>query len=339
MTAALVLLGFVAMASSLGARLLARATWPTRSPAWGVWAWQALSISTAVALVLIGVVVALPETPVSTEVAGLLRACSEAFAEHYATPGGLPVAILVGGASLTVVARFAVLAVSDSRKAAVRRHEQRDVLTLVGRGHVDGFTVIDHATPLVYCLPGGNGTLVVTSAAQEALTARQLELVLAHERHHLRVHHHTALTLSAALSRTFGGVGVFGLAHERINALVEMQADDAVVPPTDRRDLARALLSLAPASPTTGVALASTTHGRAVQRVRRLTHTEGRPRRRVAVAAAVVGLATLLAPLGLALVPALEAAARDCCPSALSHLPDERDSGARFGEDVVEQRP
>lgn len=324
MTAALVLLGFVAVASSLGTRLLASADWPTRSPAWGVWGWQVLSISTAVALVLTGVVVALPETPLHGEVAALLRTCSDALAEHYATPGGLPVAVLVGGASLAVVARFAFLAVTDSRKAAVRRQAQRDVLTLVGRGHADGFTVIDHATPLVYCLPGGTGTLVVTSAAQDTLTTRQLELVLAHERQHLRAHHHIALTLSAALSRTFGGIGVFGLAHERIAALVEMQADDAVVPSTDRRDLARALLSLAPASPANGVALASTTHGRAVQRVRRLTQADGRPRRRVAVAAAVIGVTTLLAPLALALVPALEVAARDCCPSAISHLPDEQ---------------
>ena len=340
MTAALVLLAFAGAASVVGARLLGRATWPTRSPAWGIWAWQVLTVSTAAAVVLTGVVIAIPETPLHTEVAALLSACSEALAHHYATPGGLPVAVVALGVSVFVLVRFVTVAVRDFRGAASRRRAQSDVLTLVGREHPDGFTVVDHATPLVYCLPGRTGSLVVTSAAQDALTAHQLDLVLAHERQHLRAHHHTALTFSAALSKTFFGLGVFGLAHERIAALAEMQADDAVSPAGDRHDLARALLSLTPASPATGVALASSTHGRAVQRVRRLTERREQPGRRVALAAAGLGLATLLAPAALALLPALEVAVRDCCPSAFSHLPDEnrQESGGGGGlrEDVVE---
>ncbi|GAB3196667.1 M56 family metallopeptidase [Nocardioides hungaricus] len=318
---ALLVLGFALVASGAGVRLLSSARWPARRPALGIWAWQTLSASVAVALVLAGVVLALPESPLHDPVAALLRACSLALAEHYATPGGRPVALLAGGLSLALAGRLAVLARRDLRAAAVRRAAQRDVLTLVGRDHPEGFTVFDHATPLVYCLPGRSGTVVVTSAARDALTDHQLELVLAHERKHLRAHHHLALSFSAALSRTFWGVAPFGLAHDRIAALAEMQADDAVAPGADRRDLARALLSLAPASPATGLALASGTHARAAHRVRRLIEPAALPRRGGTALAAGVGLAVLVAPFALAVVPAVEVAVRDCCPAAVIDLP------------------
>lgn len=329
---AVLVLVFAALASTAGPRMLDAAGWPARRPAWGIWAWQALSVSTALGLVLAGIVVALPETALREPFAALMRACSEALAEHYATPGGRPVAFLAGGLSVALTVRFALTSVRELRAAAQRRAAQRDVLTLVGRPQPDGFTVVDHPIPLVYCLPGrssgrgardgnGAGTVVVTSGACAALSDHQLDLVLAHERQHLRARHHLALSLSAALSRTFGGLGVFGVAHDRIAALAEMQADDAVVPHADRRDLARALLQLAPASPATGVALASTAGARAVHRVRRLTEPAVLPRRAGAAAAATFGLAVLVAPVGLALAPAVESAVRDCCPATIAELP------------------
>lgn len=331
MIAALVL-AFAGATALAGCRLLAAADWPTRRPAWGIWAWQALSVSAAVAVVLTGIVLAVPETPLRDPAAALLRACSDALAEHYSTPGGPPLAFATAGLSLFVVTRFAVTAVRDLRRAAARRAAQRDVLTLVGDPQPEGFVVVDHASPLVYCVPGQvasvpgrrgrpAGTVVVTSAAREALSDRQLELVLAHERQHLRVHHHVALTVSAALSRTFGGRSVFGLAHDRIAALAEMQADDAVGSHADRRDLARALLCLSPAYPLAGVALASSTHARAVQRVHRLTEPAARTHLGGTVLAAALGSAVLVAPVGLALAPAVEAAVRDCCPATIAELP------------------
>lgn len=354
MIAAAALLLYAVLASTVGARVLATASWPLRAPAWGIWAWQALTMSAAAALVLAGVVVTLPETPLAPTVAAALRACSEALAEHYGTPGGLPVAVLVGAASAAVVVRFSLLALRDLRESAELRRAQRDTLTLVGTDRPEGFTLVDHATPLVYCLPGRSSTVVVTSGACDLLTPRQLDLVLTHERRHLLAHHHTALTLSGALSRTFGGWGVFGAAHQHICALAEMQADDAVGLEPDRLDLARALLSLVPAGPVMTSAsrepvAASAACGGAAQRVRRLTERADRSHRRVGVIASVAGLAALAAPLALALIPAVEAAARDCCPSAFSHTPqaptqspapvDVPGVDNRLGQDVIQQRP
>lgn len=348
MIAAGALLVYAVLASTTGAQLLAGASWPLRAPAWGIWAWQALSTSAAIALVLAGLVVALPETPLGPVMAAGLRACSDALAEHYATPGGLPVAALVALASAAVVARFATLVLRELGQSAGLRRTQRDTLALVGTHRPEGFVLVDHATPLVYCLPGRRSTVVVTSAARDLLTPHQLDLVLAHERRHLQAHHHTALTLSGALSRTFGGFGVFGIAHQHICALAEMQADDAVGREPDRLDLAHALLSLAPAGPGGGApaGTAAVATGRAAQRVHRLTQRPNRPRR-VGILAATAGLAAFVAPLALALVPALEAAARDCCPTAYTHLdglPDESPGPVvvdrdRLLEDVVQQRP
>lgn len=309
MIAAAALLAYAALAATTGARLLASAHWPLRAPAWGIWAWQALSISAATALVLAAAVVALPATALGPAVATALRACSLALAEHYAAPGGPPVAIVVGLAGAGVLARFGALVLGDLRRSAVRRRAQRDTLALVGTRCAGGFTLVEHAAPLVYCLPGRTDTVVVTSAARDLLTARQLDLVLAHERRHLRARHHTAMTLSHALSRTFGGYGVFGLAHQHLAVLAEMQADDAVGAARDRRALAHALLALAPSG------------GAAGRRVRRLAEPTEGPGRRLGPIALVAGLGVLTAPVALALVPAVEASVRDCCPAAYSRLP------------------
>ncbi|MET1005998.1 MAG: M56 family metallopeptidase, partial [Propionibacteriaceae bacterium] len=249
MSAVLILVAFAVTLILFAPRLMTRATWATRNPALGIWAWQTLSTSAATALVLAGVAAALPETVLGDRVAAALRACSAALANHYETPGGRPVAAVLLVASLGVLARFATVLTRDTRRARRHRRTQDDGLALVAVDHPGGFKVVDHGLPLVYCVPGRHQAVVVTSAAQRSLSRHQLDLVLAHERRHLVVRHHLALRVSGALSRTFLDVGVFGHAHREITLLAEMQADDAVERGTDRRDLARALLTLSPRTP------------------------------------------------------------------------------------------
>lgn len=327
----LLLLGF-ALLLSVGSRVLTRSEWATRSPAWGIWAWQTTSISAALALVLAGVVVAIPATPLRDEFAGLLRSCSHALAEHYETPGGVFVAALGLVASVGIAARFSLLATTELRIAARRRAGQRQTLQLVAVADPRGFQVLDHDLPLVYCLPGRSGTVVVTRGAVDALSSHQLDLVLAHERRHLRVRHHLALTFATALSRTFYGWGVFGVAREQIAALVEMQADDAIRQDSDRKELAGALLTLAPV--TAGAALGASGSHRgagceAEARLDRLTRASAPVRRTRLLFAAAAGGVLLAAPVALALSPAVEAATGNCCsvdvpalatPSALGQV-------------------
>ncbi len=295
------------------ARLLARSDWAARAPAWGIWVWQTTSVSAALALFLAGVAVAVPATPWRDELAALLQSCPHALAEHYETPGG-PVAAAVGLTfSVVIATRFGLLTVAELRDARRRRRDQRSALDLVGVADPRGFDLVDHDLALVYCVPGRADTVVVTRGAVDTLSSHQLGLVLAHERRHLRVRHHLALSLAAALSRTFGGVGVFGLAHEQIGALAEMQADDAVRHTADRQDLARALVALSPAPVAGALGAGGSPRGPSCEttaRLERLTRSTAPARRARFLLAATVGASLLAAPVALALSPAVEGG---CC--------------------------
>ena len=317
MIAALMLLGYAGTVAVIGSRILQQA-WSSRAPRAAVIGWQALSTSVVAAILLAAVSLALPFLPLRFSVASLLGARSMAIIEHYETPLGT----WPGVVGLVVVATLAAMLLgtttrSFSRKRRVRR-SQLDSLRLVGHRHPEGFTVIDHEVPVAYCLPGGSGTVVLSSAALELLNERERELVLGHERSHLRARHDLALAYSDALTRTFPWVPLFALAHSQVTTLVEMAADDAATGPEDRRRLASAIVTLG-----TGVrpeAALAASNTATLQRVRRLTtDSSARAPRGLGVVAGMAAVVLLSVPLGLALAPAIEAAATQCCTlSALS---------------------
>lgn len=306
MIAPLSLIGFALAGSLAGRGLLTRTTWLQRSPTWGVWAWQALSLAIAAAVLLMGVTLALPALPVRSEVAAVFGTTPSLIVEHYTTPAGYLLAIVSSILAAALLTRILVLLALELRHASQRRSSQIDALELVGVPHPDGYTVLQHDTPLVYCLPGRRRTVVVTSAALQLLAPRELELVLAHERTHLRARHDLALAVSAALARTFAGVPVFAAAHAQISTLVEMQADDSARARGDRRLLAGALVTLCSASsPPSALAAGDTA---AMERVRRLTGTSAGPLpRRQGALIALTTVLVLSAPFALALAPAIEA--------------------------------
>lgn len=325
----LLLLGFALLVFGF-ARMLARSDWSTRAPAWGIWVWQTTSVSAALALFLAGVVIAVPATPLRDEFAALLRSCSHALAEHYETPGGPFAAALGLAVSVAIVVRVGFMTVHELLIARLRRTAQRQALDLVAVTDPRGFDVVEHDLALVYCLPGRSGTVVVTRGAMNTLSPHQLDLVLAHERRHLRVRHDLALSFAAALSRTFYGIGVFGVAHEQIGTLAEMQADDAVRHISDRQDLARALVALSPipVGPAMGAnGSASRRSGEAAARLERLTRSTAPLRRPRFLLAATAGAIVLAAPVALALSPAVEG---NCCSTPVATSTSAQGQG--FGE-------
>jgi len=86
---------------------------------------------------------------------------------------------------------------------------------------------------------------VISSAALEALTPDQLAAVMAHERAHLRGHHHLVLAGARSLQRAFPRVPLFAAAPTELAALVEMVADDRAGRGGLGTDVATALLALA----------------------------------------------------------------------------------------------
>ncbi|HTW13955.1 MAG TPA: M56 family metallopeptidase [Nocardioides sp.] len=311
MIAPLVLAGYAVLAATLGARVLTAAPWVRRSPRAGVLAWQALTASVLLASLLSAVALALPFLPLRFPLADLLGSHPPAVVAHYETPLGVwpGIAALAAAAGATTV--LVATLVGSLRRVRRTRAEQRDLLRLVGRPHPEGFTVVDHDEPAVYCLPGRERTVVVTSGALALLTARERRLVLGHELRHLRGRHHLALAWSDALARSFGRVRLFAHAHREVVTLVEMTADDAAHGRTDRRTLATALVALGTGSrPEVALGAGDTA---AAERVRRLTGPAGGPRWGHTGLVALVGAVALSVPVSVALAPAIEAAARDCC--------------------------
>ncbi len=314
MTAALFLTAYVALASTAGATALRRARWAQAAPRWGVGAWQALTGSIVLAGLLAAPALALCMLPLRVPVADLVGLTPLEVARHYEPAGGdwIGVAALVGAA--LVVSVVAGRTVGNVRRATRVRREQLATLALVGHPHPDGYTVLDHASPVVYCLPGRGRTVVVSRGALDLLSPSELRLVLGHERTHLRARHDIALAFSDALARTFSWVPVFRLSHRQISMLVEMQADDTARAGQDRRSLAHALITLS-AGRRPDAALAAASND-AVARVRRLTSPDVAVPRLHKLGIACGVLAVLVLPLGLALAPALEASSVGCCEVA-----------------------
>lgn len=319
MSAALVLAAFAAATAALAPRHLLHAGWVQRPPSWGIWAWQAVLLTVAMATFLIGVTLALPILPVGPRLTGLVQTTHLDVTEHHETPAGNWLAGLALAGATVLAVRAVGLLWNNMRAAGQVRRGQLDTLALIGRQHPDGFTLVEHAIPLVYSLPGRRRTIVVTGAALDALSDEELRSVLAHERIHLRTRHDLALAATDALARTFSIVPLFRVAHEQVAALIEMQADDAVRDYSARNAMARALVALGTTVSPTPASTACGAPSGAVTRVHRLVGGSGpaRAHQRLAVGACTVAL--MSTPVALALVPVVEASAHDCCHAALPH--------------------
>lgn len=318
MISTLILVTFAAITSTLGHRVLTRARWVRSFPAAGIWAWQTVTVSVVLCLALGGLTLAIPLAP-EDQVAAIMQLSPIELAHHYPNPGGALLAAIAAGTVGALLLRVLLLTVVELRRAGLERGSQRMSLDMVGAPHPDGYLLLSHPVPLVYCLPGRRPQIVVTSGAASLLTPEQLALVLAHERVHLRVRHDLALAFATALARTFAWWPLLAAAPQEIGALAEMQADDVVRVPAERRQLAQALATMRMAgAPATRASAPAVAGAQVTTRVTRLAGTPVGHARARAGGAAVAGLALLATPVALALAPAFDAATTGCCVYAES---------------------
>ncbi|WP_415949130.1 M56 family metallopeptidase [Streptomyces sp. KLOTTS4A1] len=316
MRAAVLLLGYAAVLGVLGPVLLARAGWTARAPRLGIWAWQALSATVVVSVVLAGLALAVPTVPVSGNLAEMLHACVTALQYQYAVPGGAAAAAFGAALATAVVGRAGWCLAGALWRARRERGRHAAMLGMVGRDRPDlGVTVLDDDRPAAYCLPGHGHRIVLTSAALAALRPRELQAVIAHERAHIRQRHHLVLAHAEALEAAFPGLPLFRRAAEETRRLVELAADDAATARTDTLTLAGALVELAGAgTPTASLAASG---GQVAVRVRRLLAPQRPLRRAVAWGGVLASGALLALPFVLVAQPAVAAAGMTTCP-----LPD-----------------
>jgi Zn-dependent protease with chaperone function len=164
--------------------------------------------------------------------------------------------------------------------------------------------------PFAYTLGGRAGRVVVSRGLLGLLDEDERDAVLAHERAHLRLHHHRLLYFARVVSATLGaGVSAAGEAAASLERELEVIADQAAASEVgERRIVARALAkaALATATSTRGPSpvLAFGGERDLVYRLDRLTEDPEHEDRR-GVAAAAIGLldAGLLAILAGAVQP------------------------------------
>jgi Zn-dependent protease with chaperone function len=309
------LLVYAASAGTIGSRLLGRARWALRAPLLGIVICLAAAWSVVAALGLAGLTLAVHATALGDGLSHLIGACVLRLRDAYATPGGATVAglgLILAGA---VLARTALTAATHLR--AVRRQAVQHAQTarLVGRPDPDlGATLVDHAQPAAYCVAGPHPTVIVTTAALQALNPDQVDAVLAHERAHLASHHHRLLAIARIGRQVLPFLPLMRVADTQITRLVEMHADDAATAHRNTGPLATALVVLAAAGgPTPGLAAAATDAVQRIQRLLRPAEPLSRARRRLLGAAAA---ALALTPVLLALAPAIVALVLGRVPTA-----------------------
>lgn len=317
MTAPLLLVVFTVVAVVAGP-LLRKGTWADRSPRLGIFAWQALTASAVLSVVLAGVALAVPVMPTTGGLADFLRACAVVLQQQYSTPGGAALSTAGATVALLVLARVLYCLAAALLSARHDRKRQTGSLRLISRRDpATGILVVDHAAPAAYCLPGRRGEIVFTTGALNALDGEQRDAVLRHEQAHLRGRHHLVLAGADALVRAFPKIPLFVVARAETGRLVELIADDkAAAGSNNRLAVATALVRLAEAGHTPASALAASGTATLV-RVRRMAAPAAPLHRMRAALTLVAATAVLTLPIGITATPALATAQAQTCPVEL----------------------
>lgn len=234
------------------------------------------------------------------------------------TLGGPVRALLVVLAVLVATwlrARALVLARRQRDARSVNADRHHDALDGIARREQAAVTTLwlDHPVPLAYTVAGRPGFIVATDGLRTHLTPGEVVAVLAHERAHVRHHHHTIVAACDVLSRVLPVVPLFRLAPTVVRTQVELSADWAAVRATDRATVRAALRKVADfGSPAPAGALLLANEALAL-RIERLETAERCPRRRHRATVRCAGAAVLAlvtpAVVALSLVGAGSAAA------------------------------
>jgi Zn-dependent protease with chaperone function len=314
-TVAVVLLAYAACVGMLGPRVLGRAGWTARAPLLAIVTYLAAGWSVVAAVGLAGLTLAVHATALGGGLSQLIGACVHRLRATYGTPGGATVAGLGLTMAGAVAARTALTATTHLRAAGRQALRHAQTARLVGHPEPAlGAVLVEHSQPAAYCVAGRQPTVILTTAAVQALDPGQLDAVLAHERAHLAGRHHRLLALARIGRQVLPFLPLMRDAEQQVARLVELHADDAATRARDPRLLATALVVLATAAgPASALAAGATDSVQRIHRLLRPSEPLGRARRQLLRAAAA---ALAAAPVLVALTPAVIALALGRLPAA-----------------------
>nr|WP_255798042.1 M56 family metallopeptidase [Arthrobacter jinronghuae]MCQ1949806.1 M48 family metalloprotease [Arthrobacter jinronghuae]MCQ1953793.1 M48 family metalloprotease [Arthrobacter sp. zg-Y238]MCQ1957342.1 M48 family metalloprotease [Arthrobacter jinronghuae]UWX79956.1 M48 family metalloprotease [Arthrobacter jinronghuae] len=230
--------------------LLSRAKWPARSPFTAMVLWQAIAL--AGGLSMIGAMLTWGLEPLGDNLLAGLHGLWRILLEGApASTLGL-VHVFALSAAMLLSAHLVFTLLLTYYRILRGRHRHRDMLNLLSSPSADtpATLVIQHPTPVAYCLPGGARSVTVLSdGLLNMLSKDELSAVLTHERAHLAQHHHLLLWAFAAWRAALPWLPTSMLAQHAVNELIEMLADDEALREVDRMTLVRAVAIVGSGSP------------------------------------------------------------------------------------------
>ncbi|MBT2555785.1 M56 family metallopeptidase [Arthrobacter sp. ISL-5] len=229
--------------------LLSRAHWPARDPFTAMLLWQVIGL--AGGLSMIGAMLVYGLEPVGDNLIAGLRALAGMVLYNAPTTslGFWHLFALSAAALLTAHLVFTLLLTYYKIERQRRRH--RELLALLASPSADGTgtVVINHDSPVAYCLPGGARSVTVLSdGLMAALEPAELRAVLIHENAHLNQRHHLLLWAFAAWRQALPWLPTTRLAQEAVNSLIEMLADDVALRTESKATLIKAIAIVASGS-------------------------------------------------------------------------------------------
>jgi Zn-dependent protease with chaperone function len=288
--------------------LLARARWPRRDPLVALVCWQAIGL--AGGLSMIGALLIHGLAPWGHSLPEAVWSVLTVHPRNDPVRGDHWVALTLAG--VLAFELVGVLVLSWVRTTRTRRRH-RALLELVVQpsAALPDTRLLDHPAPVAFCIPGARPLLVLSSGMVAELDDDQLAAVVAHERAHLKEHHHLLLLPFVAWEAALPVLPAAARAHAAVRELVEMRADDVALTslsgPAPRRTLARAIVAAAGGAGGAGVpdgALAVTGSATGARVARLLEHPWPLPAAARWTALLSAGLLLLL-PTALLLLPAL----------------------------------
>ncbi|GAA4040439.1 M56 family metallopeptidase [Arthrobacter methylotrophus] len=226
--------------------LLSRAEWPARAPFMAMVLWQAIAL--AGGLSMIGAMLVYGLEPIGDNLIAGLRSLAGMVLHNEPTTalGFWHLFALSAAALLSAHLVFTLLLTYIKIERQRRRH--RELLALLASPSDDGpgTVVINHDSPVAYCLPGGARSVTVLSdGLMAALEPAELRAVLIHENAHLSQRHDLLLWAFAAWRQALPWFPTTRLAQVAVNSLIEMLADDVALRTESKGTLIKAIAIVA----------------------------------------------------------------------------------------------
>ncbi|WP_032366176.1 M56 family metallopeptidase [Rhodococcoides fascians] len=256
--------------------MLARASWPYRSPRAALVLWQAIALAAVLSAFSSGLAIGglllvpgpdgRPTTAPTDEIDAL----------------GLPLwtlYVVVLAITLGIGAKLMFSVAQVAVRTRRRRSRHRMLVDLLdGTDKSDNpfrslrdadIRVLDAAEPIAYCLPGLRQRVVLSRGTLASLSEAEVTAILSHERSHLRSRHDLVLEAFTAVNEAFPRIVRSKSALSSVQLLVELLADDTAVKVTGPTPLARALVTCAGSTAPRGAMAAGGPH--TLIRVQRLS--------------------------------------------------------------------